>query len=139
MFPIRWPEAPAIPRGYATLSHRARAPLAEFPFYGERIAFPLHAQYMLFSTAHWLPLVNGYSDVIPLDFREAAPVLDSFPSTEAFAVLARHRVRYIAVHWDMYVEPAGRDPRAACSAIAPISTSCRRTIGRVGYKYREEG
>ena len=59
-----------------TLTHRVRAPLAEFPFYGERIAFPLHAQYMLFSTAHWLPLVNGYSDVIPADFREAAPVLD---------------------------------------------------------------
>jgi hypothetical protein len=49
-------------------------------------------------------MVNGYSDVIPLDFREAAPVLDSFPSREAFAVLARRRVRYIVVHWDMYVD-----------------------------------
>jgi len=58
---------------------------------------------MLFSTAHWLPLVNGYSDVIPADFRRDAPILDSFPSPEAFAALARHRVRYIAVHWDMYV------------------------------------
>jgi hypothetical protein len=103
VFPIGWVTAPAIPAGYATLTHRSRATLAEFPFYGDRIAFPLHAQYMLFSTAHWLPLVNGYSDVIPADFREAAPVLDSFPSREAFAVLARHRVRYIAVHWDMYV------------------------------------
>ena len=28
-----------------------RAPLAEFPFYGERIAFPLHAQYMVLSTS----------------------------------------------------------------------------------------
>src|SRR4029077_9943717 len=74
--------------------------------YGERIAFPLHAQYMLFSTSHWMPLVNGYSDVIPLDFREAAAVLDSFPSRDAFMVLARHRVRYLAVHWDMF---AGRE------------------------------
>jgi hypothetical protein len=104
VFPIRWAEAPAIPAGYETLTRRARAPLAEFPFYGERIAFPLHAQYMLFSTAHWLPLVNGYSDVIPADFRKDAPILDSFPSLESFAVLARHRVRYIAVHWDMYVD-----------------------------------
>ena len=103
VFPIPWPRAPEIPSAYATLTHRVRAPLAEFPFYGERIAFPLHAQYMLFSTTHWLPLVNGYSDVIPADFREAAPVLDGFPSADAFAVLARHRVRYIAVHWDMYV------------------------------------
>ncbi|HEX9369211.1 MAG TPA: hypothetical protein VF921_21450, partial [Vicinamibacterales bacterium] len=79
-------------------------PVAEFPFYGERIAFPLHAQYMLFSTSHWMPLVNGYSDVIPLDFRQAAAVLDGFPSGDAFMVLARHRVRYIAIHWDMYVD-----------------------------------
>lgn len=105
VFPLPWPAAPAIPAAYETLAHRTRATIAEFPFYGDRIAFPLHAQYMLFSTNHWLPMVNGYSDVIPLDFREAAPVLDSFPSHDAFAVLARRRVRYIAVHWDMY---AGR-------------------------------
>ena len=78
--------------------------MAEFPFYGERIAFPLHTQYMLFSTQHWMPIVNGYSDVIPKDFREAAPVLDGFPSGDAFLALARRRVRYIAVHWDMYVD-----------------------------------
>jgi hypothetical protein len=103
VFPIRWERAPVIPAGYAELARHARGTLADFPFYGERITFPLHAQYMLFSTAHWLPLVNGYSDVIPADFRRDAPILDSFPSPEAFAALARHRVRYIAVHWDMYV------------------------------------
>ena len=58
-------------------------------------------------------MVNGYSDVIPNDFREAAPVLDWFPSGDAFAVLARRRVRYIAVHWDMYRGSAGGDPPAA--------------------------
>ena len=97
------------PRSAVARTPRSRAararPLAEFPFYGERIAFPLHAQYMLFSTSHWMPMVNGYSDVIPADFREAAAVLDGFPSNDAFAVLARRRVRYIAIHWDMY---AGR-------------------------------
>jgi hypothetical protein len=52
-----------------------------------------------------MPLVNGYSDVIPDDFRTAAVVLDSFPSRDAFAVLAHHHVRYIGIHWDMF---AGR-------------------------------
>jgi hypothetical protein len=103
--PLVWYRAPTVPAGYRVLAGSPRAPLAEFPFYGSRIAFPLHTQYMLFSTAHWMPLVNGYSDVIPPDFREAAPVLDSFPSDEAFAVLARRRVRYVTVHWDMF---AGR-------------------------------
>lgn len=103
VFPLKWFEAPHVPVAYAALARSPRAPMAEFPFYGERVAFPLHTQYMLFSTRHWLPLVNGYSDVIPADFREAAPVLDGFPSGDAFLVLARRRVRYIAVHWDMYV------------------------------------
>jgi hypothetical protein len=103
--PLKWWEAPDLPSPYAQLAISPRAPVAEFPFYGERIAFPLHAQYMLFSTRHWMPLVNGYSDVIPADFREAAAVLDSFPSDDAFNVLARRRVRYIAIHWDMF---AGR-------------------------------
>jgi hypothetical protein len=105
--PLKWWEAPDLPSPYAQLAISPRAPVAEFPFYGERIAFPLHAQYMLFSTRHWMPLVNGYSDVIPADFREAAFVLDSFPSNDAFAVLARRRVRYIAIHWDMFVDRAG--------------------------------
>jgi len=102
LMPIRWYRAPVIPAPYSVLAASPRGPVAEFPFYGERIAFPLHAQYMLFSTSHWMPLVNGYSDVIPLDFRNAAIVLDSFPSNDAFIVLARHRVRYITVHWDMF-------------------------------------
>ena len=103
VFPIKWDHAPEIPSAYAGLGGSPRGPVAEFPFYGERVAFPLHSQYMLFSTRHWLPLVNGYSDVIPQDWREAAAILDGFPSGDAFLALARRRVRYIAVHWDMYV------------------------------------
>ena len=102
LVPFPWERAPTVPSGYTMLAQLPRGPLAEFPFYGERIAFPLHAQYMMFSTLHWMPMVNGYSDVIPLDFREAAFVLDSFPSNDAFAVLARRRVRYVTVHWDMF-------------------------------------
>jgi hypothetical protein len=29
-------------------------------------------------------------------------MLGSFPSTDAFAVLARRRVRYLTIHWDMW-------------------------------------
>ena len=100
--PFGWERAPALPRPYRALAGLPRAPLAEFPFYGARPVFHLHTQYMLFSTSHWFPLVNGYSDYFPPEFREAAPVLDSFPSHDAFAQLRRRRVRYIAVHWDMY-------------------------------------
>ncbi|MDQ3348082.1 MAG: hypothetical protein M3545_08955 [Acidobacteriota bacterium] len=102
VLPFPWERALPVSPGYALLARMPRAPLAEFPFYGERVAFPLHAQYMVLSAAHWMPLVNGYSDHIPRDFREAAAVLDSFPSNDTFAILQRRRVRYIGVHWDRY-------------------------------------
>jgi hypothetical protein len=57
---------------------------------------------MVLSTTHWMPLVNGYSDHIPADFRQAASLLDFFPSNDTFAVLQKRRVRYIGIHWDMY-------------------------------------
>jgi hypothetical protein len=103
VLPFPWERALPVSANYALLARMPRAPMAEFPFYGERIAFPLHAQYMVLSTTHWMPLVNGYSDHIPQDFREAAFVLDSFPSDDAFAVLQKRRVRYIGIHWDMFV------------------------------------
>jgi hypothetical protein len=100
--PFHWDRTPAAPAAYAVLARLPRGPVAEFPFYGQRPAFHLHAQYMLFSTTHWQPLVNGYSDHIPQGFRNDAPVLDSFPSNDSFALLRRRRARYITVHWEMY-------------------------------------
>jgi hypothetical protein len=100
--PFPWEPALAVSTNYTVLAAMPRGAVAEFPFYGERIAYPLHAQYMVLSTTHWMPLVNGYSDDIPPDFRETAFVLDSFPSNDTFAVLRKHRVRYIGIHWDMY-------------------------------------
>jgi hypothetical protein len=79
-----------------------RGAVAEFPFYSDRSNYPRHAQYMLFSTAHWQPLINGYSDYIPDDFRDAAPALDTFPSPAAFEALHRFRARYIVLHFNLY-------------------------------------
>jgi 4-amino-4-deoxy-L-arabinose transferase-like glycosyltransferase len=100
--PFPWERALPVSTNYTLLAGMPRGSVAEFPFYGERVAYPLHAQYMVLSTSHWMPLVNGYSDYIPPDFRETAFVLDSFPSNDTFAVLQKHRVRYIGIHWDMY-------------------------------------
>jgi hypothetical protein len=137
VLPFPWERAPIVPSPYRALAALPRAPLAEFPFYGQRTTFPLHAQYMLFSTAHWMPLVNGYSDVIPLDFRATARVLSSFPTNDAFAVLLRHRVRYIGVHWDMY-GPRSDDIRrrleAYSSNLRVIAGDARMTLYEItGY------
>jgi hypothetical protein len=100
--PFPWHHTAPFPRPYLMLARLPRAPVAEFPFYGGRVAYHLHAQYMFLSTTHWQPLVNGYSDHIPADFRKNALVLDSFPTLDALAVLKQYGVRYVGVHWDMF-------------------------------------
>lgn len=102
LLPFPWDRALPIPQPYDVLARLPRGPVAEFPFYGRRVAFHLHTQYMVYSTAHWQHLLNGYSDHVPKDFRETAVVLDGFPSEDGFAVLRRARVRYVTVHWDMF-------------------------------------
>jgi hypothetical protein len=68
-----------------TLARLPRGPVAEFPYFARRDDFPRHAQYMLGSTYHWQPLVNGYSDYIPASWRATTVALSRFPTREAAA------------------------------------------------------
>ena len=95
--PFDW-RPDSIPTVYRVLAQMPRGPLAEFPFYDRRIDFHIHTRYLLFSTTHWQPLVNGYSDHIPADFRTLATILASFPSRESFDAMRERRVRYISLH-----------------------------------------
>jgi hypothetical protein len=79
-----------------------RGALLEMPFFYRRSDYPRHAEYMLNSTYHWQPLINGYSDHIPGDFREMAVPMSSFPSAESFKLLRQRKARYVAFHWRYY-------------------------------------
>lgn len=87
---------------YRLLARLPRAPLVEFPFFGERHEFWRHTEYVLNSVHHWQPLLNGYSDYFPADYRDMAPVLARFPSPDAYAVLEARRVRYLAFQLRLY-------------------------------------
>jgi 4-amino-4-deoxy-L-arabinose transferase-like glycosyltransferase len=100
--PIDWRQSPPIPQPYSLLAQMPRGPVAEFPFYERRIDFHIHTIYLLNSTVHWFPLLNGYSDYIPPDFRELAVTLASFPSPESFAAMKQRRTRYIVIHRELY-------------------------------------
>lgn len=93
---------------YRTLATLPRAPVIEMPFYLEGM-FQLHSKYMLYSTTHWMPLVNGYSDYIPPDFVAAAPTLAAFPSPAALKLLAPLKVRYAVFHMYGYNESNRQD------------------------------
>jgi hypothetical protein len=102
------PVAPA----YDSLRKWPYGPVAEFPFFYLRMDFSRHSEYMLYSTAHWRPLVNGYSDHIPPDFRAMVVPLSSFPNPESFAILKQLRVQYVVFHVNLYDRRAVVDLRA---------------------------
>ena len=100
--PLALRQAPPVNGVYTYLATARRGPVLELPFFYERIDFPRHARYMSASGWHWQPLINGYSDHIPPEFRSIAPLLHGFPSTDAFALLRQWRARYVVIHLGLY-------------------------------------
>jgi hypothetical protein len=103
--PLNLQDAAPAPRTHVTLGTLPPGPVIELPFWYERMDFPRHARYMLWSSYHWHPLVNGYSDHIPQWFRDAVIPLSSFPTRESFDMLRPKGVRYAIFHTYWY---AGR-------------------------------
>jgi hypothetical protein len=87
---------------YERLAQLPMGPVAEFPYFSAARDRHRHTEYMLASTLHWQPLINGYSDHTPADAFADAPVLETFPSADAWAVLERRGARYVVMHWNMY-------------------------------------
>ena len=100
--PIYMPDVPAVEPVYRTLATLPRGPVIEMPFFYPEVGLFQHTKYMLASTAHWMPLVNGYSDYIPPDFYEHVMLLAPFPSRDAFKILEPNRVRYAVFHMNGY-------------------------------------
>ena len=96
--PLYMPEVPPVEPVYRTLATLPRGPVIEMPFFYPQVGLFQHTKYMLASTAHWMPLVNGYSDYIPPDFYEHVMLLAPFPSRDAFKILEPNRVRYAVFH-----------------------------------------
>jgi hypothetical protein len=79
---------------------------------------------MLNSTAHWMPLVNGYSSHIPQDFLDNTEALVGFPSLEAFTILERDRVRYAVFHLNLFSPDARADVLARLQAFDRYLRRC---------------
>jgi hypothetical protein len=100
--PLQWPRALPVDPVYPILAAQPRAPIIEMPFYYPEVGLFQHTQYMLKSTAHWMPMMNGYSDYIPKDFLDNVRTLAPFPSRDAFKVLEARGVRYAVFHLSGY-------------------------------------
>jgi len=92
------PDVPPLEPVYGVLSQLPPGPVIEMPFWYLEFMFPRHTYYMLQSTSHWMPLVNGYSDYLPPDFVDHVMTLAPFPSRDSLKLLEPGRVRYAIFH-----------------------------------------
>jgi hypothetical protein len=94
-------------------------PVAVFPVPDPRdtiAAASRHSQYMLHSTAHFLPLLNGYSGFTPERHDRIFRELASFPSEKGVEELEALGVRYLVLHrrgyggeeWDSVLDRIAR-------------------------------
>ena len=96
--PFRYTPFTGIPRIYSLLADEpGRVVLAEVPFYPGHAVFE-NAPYVLASTAHWRPLMNGYSGYTPMSYRKFAHTFWYFPRDFAVDAMKQAGVTHIVVH-----------------------------------------
>jgi hypothetical protein len=95
-----------LPEAYRRLATLPRGGVVEFHFPYRQTDLFRHTRYMFDSMWHWQPLINGYSDFIPRDFREMAIPINGFPDPESFRILRAHQARYVVIHLDTYGDGA---------------------------------
>lgn len=117
--PVNWPRVEPPAPAYRLLASLPRGAVIEMPFYYPQVGLFQHTKYMLASTTHWMPLVNGYSDYIPPDFYEHVMTLAPFPSRDAFRILEPDHVRYALFHLYGYNEENRRDVLARLNEFEP--------------------
>jgi hypothetical protein len=116
--PLHYTPYKGIPVGYTLLASEPGAVvLAELPFYRPLAIFE-NAPYMLNSTAHWRPLMNGYSGYVPESYERYAEEFRTFPDARALEAMRRAGVTHVIVHASRY--PAEADIRAAVSRTAAL-------------------
>jgi hypothetical protein len=102
---VRFEGIPAI---YDRLAGERHAVVAEMPFpHPDRVAD--NAPYVLASTRHFHPLVNGYSGFTPQGYVRRAAALADFPDDRSIGELQRLGVTHVVVHDE-------RDPMLAARA-----------------------
>jgi hypothetical protein len=86
-----------IPPIYARVPREPGIHVVEIPFHGPRSS-SFHASYMLNSTRHWRPIMNGYSGFQPPSFFRHATILQEFPSDASLDLLRSLAVTHVFVH-----------------------------------------
>jgi hypothetical protein len=99
--PLKYQPFSEIPRPYDALARELGAVVVELPFHRPRDL--LHnAPYMLNSTRHWRPLLNGYSRFRFASYERAYRAVQGFPDDTSLIALHALGVTHVVVHGEIY-------------------------------------
>jgi hypothetical protein len=100
--PIRTTPFAGTPAIYSILAE-STAPvlLVEVPFYPPDAVFQ-NGEYVLNATAHWQPLMNGYSGYTPDSYRRRAAAFWFFPEDWAIRAIEHEGATHVMVHLDRF-------------------------------------
>ena len=106
--PVGYTTARTVPSVYRFLADEPGAVVVELPmFIGEDVF--RNARYMLHSTRHWRPLVNGYSGFTPASYVAHWEAVRTFPDAAALDYLRRLGVTHVFVHANWFAEEHGAE------------------------------
>ena len=86
-----------VPGVYAALAKEGRAVVVELPFPIPQQWF-LNGPYMVNSTSHWQPMLNGYSGFRPESYERSYEAARGFPAQESLMALHERGVTHVIVH-----------------------------------------
>jgi hypothetical protein len=126
--PFPYTRFEGIPAIYSLLAEEpGRVVLVETPFYPPQAVFE-NASYVLASTVHWRPLMNGYSGYIPDSYRKFAASFWFFPEDHAIQEMRRAGVTHVMVHPHRFYQ----DSESVMQKVAASPYLQRIAIGRNG-------
>lgn len=117
--PIGWVPFTGVPPIYDVLAREPNAIVVEMPFPAPR-QWSLNGKYMLNSTRHWHPLLNGYSGFRPASYVDAYNDFHGFPDDRSLIALHARGVTHVVVHMQQFVTLFGRDRFDAIARVGSL-------------------
>jgi hypothetical protein len=96
--PFQYRRFEGVPAVYSLLAEeRGPVVLVEVPFWPASAVFE-NGDYLVNATAHWRPLMNGYSGYVPASYRERAQTFWFFPRAHAIEAMRKAGVTHVMIH-----------------------------------------
>lgn len=95
--PIGFTRFEGVPAVYEALAPERNAVIVELPFPIPQQWF-LNGIYMVNSTKHWRPMLNGYSGFRPASYERSYEAARGFPAQESLIALHDRGVTHVVVH-----------------------------------------